>query len=90
MYYVELIIFRDRGKPTEFAEYTMLNGIAYFRRKRHFMSPNPLISLPFFINFNPYPVDSGKCVTLTVLVAAYALSTSDRGIFLFWKFIEMT
>ena len=35
----------------------------------------------FFINFNPYPVDHGKCATLTVLIAAYAVSTCDHAIF---------
>ena len=83
------MIFRDRGKRTDFAEYTLLNGITYFRRKRHF-SLNPIISLFFFINFNPYPVDLCKCATLTVLIAAYAVYTCDRGIFLFRKSIEMT
>ena len=28
---VEPMIFRDRGKRTEFAEYTLWNGIAYFK-----------------------------------------------------------
>ena len=44
----------------------------------------------FFINFSPYPVDRCKSATLTVLSAAYAVSTCDRCIFPFWKSIEMT
>ena len=51
------MIFRDRGKRKE---YTLWNGMSYFKQKRHFMSPNPLISL-FFINFNPYPVHRNIC-----------------------------
>ena len=74
------MIFRDRGKRTEFAEYTLWNGIAYiskFKRKRHFMSPNPPISLCFSLTSTLILLIAAFAATLTVLIAAYAVSTCD-------------
>src|SRR4029434_1397665 len=34
------MIFRDNGKRTEFAECTLSNGIATFKRKHHFVHQN--------------------------------------------------
>ena len=48
------------------------------------------LSHSFFINFNLYLVDRGKCATLTVLITAYAVSTCDRSIFPFRKSFEIT
>ena len=55
------MIFRDRGKRTEFAEDTLWNGIAYFKvqMETSFYESKSTYFTLFFIDFNPYPVDRG-------------------------------
>ena len=60
------MIFRDRGKRTEFEEYTLWSGIAYFKVQTE-TSKSTYFTL-FFIDFNPYPVVMANAATLTVLI----------------------
>ena len=62
------MIFRDRRKRTEFVEYTLWNGTAYFKDQTEtsFYESKFTYFTLFFIDFNPYPV----AATLTVLIAA--------------------
>ena len=84
------MISSDRRKRTEFAEHTLWNGIAYFKRKQNFIRPNPLISLYFTLTLTLILLIAANAANLTLLIAAYAVSTCDRGIFLLRKSIAMT
>ena len=57
------MIFRDREKRTEFAEYTLWNGIPYFKvqTETSFSESKSTYFTLFFIDFNPYHIYRGIC-----------------------------
>ena len=57
------MIFHDRGKRTEYAEYTLWNRIAYFKvqTETSFYESKSTYFTLFFIDLNPDPVDPGIC-----------------------------